>query len=597
MSEGFKDTGIDKSLKFFNETFFKTKKTKSNSVNNKKISDSDEVEFPVQMNIEYYSSSDHSVITDKKTETINVKTLRSKMNDNEYLTYNENTLNQLSNEDVSYSNTSLASISEIMNWSTKYPQIALKPMDIAYLEDFQSYPVNRFMVLRRFGERQSVPHNLFAGGGKVKPISTMVGYYDMLNPGVKMSFGEKWTTFNDTFFSLIQDIIGLDFATIPGMEKLVGAGKSSPLAQDFLYHLGSKLGFIGITSPYGEANLIHEAATREVDGESLKTGLKTDFKFTFETIYEYRYIDGVDGKQSLLELIENAMKMGTSKAVFLGGGKGISAASGFFNALQSGNLDLLIDTITGILSTVVYNLVKSTKEVFETLGMAGGNSKDKEAKNYDITDFSGTKKIIEAIKSGFGAIARARGARYKWKIIASLGTLSGKHTAPWHISLGNPKSPWFSMGNLVLEDMTIEPMGEMMFDDFPSKWKITAQLKNGRPMGSQELYRCFKGNKMREYSSIEKVLNITVEEGTTVKYENGLLITPPDVAPKTHKDPITGQITDEGVINDNSNNDMESYVDIDGNTYTPPPINVATISDNKNSVLGEHLSGDNEDGE
>lgn len=387
------------------------------------------------------------------------------------------------------------------------------------------------MVLRRFGKYAL--HDLFKMKG-IRPIKTMVGFYDLLELPVKVGFGEKWTTFNDTFFSVFQDIIGIQFDTIPGLENIVATGKNSPFAQDVMYEIGKKLGFIGIESPYGNANLVHEAAVREVSGEDLHTGLKTDFQFTFETVYDYREIPGQDSSKLLKKIINNARQMGTSDAVFLAGQKGVKEATNFFAQLKNGDMTGLIQTMISTIKEVVGVALKTMEDIFMADG--GNNNGDDESGNTTAkpnNDYSRDDnpvfRIMNKLGEAMGTLLKARYLRYEWKITGVLGAISGTHTAPWHITLGNPKKPWFSMGNLVLENMSIEPTGELMYDDFPSEWKVTATLKNGRAMGGREIFDCFTPGTVREYTTKEqlsKTLFVNVPEGTTINVEGKNI--PPD---------------------------------------------------------------------
>lgn len=531
----------DKSLLFFNEVYkndlSKRSSTsdknasKSNSYKNtgKKDKDGKDIyEFDVQVNVDYYDNNDTTKIVSSESKVHKVEAIMSSINDNTFLTYSSGASNnETSKYPMELSNVSAATEFDIIKWSEKYPSIHIKPVDLAYLKDFRVYPVNRFMVLRRFPSHSN--HNLFTT--KAKPISTLVGYYDLQDSPIKMSFGEKWTTFNDTFFNVIQDIIGIQFDSIPGMERLVQTGKESPFAQDFLYQVGKSLGFIGIDSPYGQANLIHEAAMRDVDGESLKTGLKTDFKFTFESVYEYRDIAGVNGKDSLQELIQKCLKMGTSNAVFLAGKEGMDMAGKFFGAMKTGNISEMVKVMVSAITDILKKATGALKSIF---GM-DGNSNEGNNNTNATTNASAITGVIKSLEKGLGKLAETRYERYKWKVTATLGAISGGHTAPWHLTLGNPKAPWFSMGNLVLEDFTIEPTGELMYDDYPSMWKVTASLRNGRAMGSAEIYRCFKANSNREYSAIEKVLNIKVPKGSTVTLDNGITITEAPLPPSAEE--------------------------------------------------------------
>lgn len=515
----------DLSLKFFNKVYFDRYNRNTASTTSNEAPDV-EVDVPIQVNIEYHNPDNTSEIVGTKTYEETIKMLQSKIDNNDFVVNYQSSVNNSTQPIQPRVETySSASISSVLDWSNKYPQLTLLPRHIVLLKDFQSYPANRFMVLRRFDD--GVAHDLFRVKGK-KPISTMVGYYDLLDSPISIKFGEKWEKMHDTMYDVIQDIIGIKFSTMPGIGKFMSFGESNPFAQDFMYKVGTALGFIGTEDPYGEANLIYESSTRVVDGENLGVGLTTDFNFTFETVYEYREIPGLDGQRLLKSLIFEAQKMGTSNGKFLASDKGLNTAASLFKSLESGKISNVLTAIKDAVLEVANTALTGLTDMLT----ASDDDGDETATTTTTSDIGSTAaNFITKVDKAIGSFAKSRYNRYKWKIHGILGAMSGKHTAPWHLTLGNPMAPWFSMGNLVLNDISIEPTGELMYDDYPSEWKITATLGNGRAMGGNEIFACFNPGAAREYTNkdrLSKIINVKIPEGSSIVFGqlNDLTIDP-----------------------------------------------------------------------
>ena len=69
--------------------------------------------------------------------------------------------------------------------------------------------------------------------------------------------------------------------------------------------------------------------------------------------------------------------------------------------------------------------------------------------------------------------------------------LSGDNVGLWHLTIGNPKNPIAAIGNLILEDSTIEHTGPLGIDDFPTEIKVTVKLKNAKPRDLTEISRMY----------------------------------------------------------------------------------------------------------
>lgn len=69
-----------------------------------------------------------------------------------------------------------------------------------------------------------------------------------------------------------------------------------------------------------------------------------------------------------------------------------------------------------------------------------------------------------------------RPSLYAWDSL-----LSGDPVGLWHLTIGNPKNPIASMGNLIMTDATVTHSGPLGVDDFPTEVKVTIKLKHAKP--------------------------------------------------------------------------------------------------------------------
>jgi len=518
---------MDKSLKFFTSLYKKDHEVKKDPITGLPLTN---IEGNVIIN--YYDKTDPT----KKVRTENKKySFEAGTENGEVLNYLGNSpINELTGIPVNPEEDSDIRLSSIIKWTQETnKKLYLEPKHFVSLKNFNTYPANRLMILRRFSG--AAPHNLFNTKSNIKPIATLVGYYDFDNLPMKISFNEKWKQFDSNLLSVVQDVIGIKFESIPGIGDLFSKASSSPFGQDLLYTIANKLNFVsdGISMPYGDPNLIHDAAIRDVSGEGLATGLESEVSIEFETTFVMNEELGSDGRVNMLNLISEVHKMGTSNGRFVAGNS--AALKTFFKGLENGDISQLTDAFSTAITEVVETCKKLITDDPKPSVDANGKSTLSES---DALSAIGAKasSFVDKFLSLGQDLVKARFSRYRWKIKGAVGALSGAHTAPWHISLGNPKHPWFVCGNMILETCEIIPGGELMYNDMFSEFTVKIKLKGGRVMHKGELESLFNSGTGRIYDKPEKVLTYNVVDGTQV-------IVPAD----------GGEIT---VNSSNSNNDF-----------------------------------------
>jgi hypothetical protein len=557
---------MDRSLKFF--TDLSQKKANIDSKTGLPQT-SVSVEYSVN-NFDPNNPTDGTTSIEKKT--VNYTVLMSGQTDTKFVNYMGNSnVNDYDKYTISPEEESDIRLSNIIQWSQKnHPALALKSEHFVYLKDFNVYPANRLMILRRFNG--PVNHNLF--NSKAKPQHTMVTYYNLDESPLDIEFNEKWTDFTGSFMNVLQDVIGINFTDIPGISDLAGSkfgqfASQSNLGQELLVKIGQKLGFIskgGI--PYGDPNMIYEAKIRDVSGKDVSSGLESKIKIEFETTYVMNEIPGgPDAKVAMLDIIANVVHMGTSPERFYITGAAASTLNNLITAMRTGNISGIFNGILTTIKEIITGLIQKITEVATNVIDA---VKKSPSEALDV--------LLGGLESFAGDILKTRYSRYKWQLQGAVAALSGAYTAPWHISIGNPKFPWFSCGNMVVTKVTMEAGGELAYNDMFSELKVKISLESGRSFGANGLTELFNAGRGRIYDQPAKIQNILAPQDSTKK----ILGNPNNVeeAPTGTGIPVNNDVDQINVINNTTaftNNNVDQQSSNINQTDTNKKVGTATI--------------------
>ena len=69
--------------------------------------------------------------------------------------------------------------------------------------------------------------------------------------------------------------------------------------------------------------------------------------------------------------------------------------------------------------------------------------------------------------------------------------LTGDNVGLWHLTIGNPRNPIMSIGNLIIDKSEITQSGPLGLDDFPTDLMVSVSLKHGRPRDSAEIQKMY----------------------------------------------------------------------------------------------------------
>jgi hypothetical protein len=443
--------------------------------------------------------------------------------------YNGITRKTLHNNDVY--DTSILNIVE----KTSGSAAALRPSDFAYLKNLGVYPNNRLIVCRRFGGPQI--DNIF--GIKSNPIVVLISWRIPGEDFLDISFGEQWEAAQADFTDIVNGI-GQD---ILKMSPLGGAGgemfSAIPLpgwSETLTRIVLAKIGVYeknagGDRLPAGNPNLIKEAKRRKTvaQGEA-GSGLdcKVQIKVTVE--YEQKFISGIDPTIVYMDILQNALRFGTSPS----DNYGLRGEFGTDIIAAVKNPKILLNKVVGALRDAI-NEVKATVMKFfqefvdeaaaasaeaDAAVAAGGEEEDpEESGKPDPAELQKEadekKKAAEDAKKGsdlfttfFDTIGSALSKtvnKYEQAVKGVVYALTGMASTPWHVTIGNPLRPIFCSGDMYTTSVQLTMGSTLAFNDLPANIKIDFTLENARPWGLQEIMAKFNTGNVRSVNVVKDV--------------------------------------------------------------------------------------------
>jgi hypothetical protein len=381
--------------------------------------------------------------------------------------------------------------------------LKIKATDLSYLRDIGVFPINRLMILRRFPEGEIVPTDL--NDLDVSPISTIIGWVKADDDLLNFSVNEVWKTQSKWLHELMGEIIQNEFGIdIGGIFPIPGWG------QGFMFGLLKRMGLTDYSAtdlPIGDANLLREGITRAHEEQ----GLQSSFNFTLETVYEQKYIGGIDPGAAFNDLLTNSLTMGTSNIRFLGK-PGNKLAQQLREANNNpsnpdGWKNLIITTVRTVIDALqgtIKNTLNNNKDVFvqpqDTSKETGDNEQEKKSKESEAAEANIQK--IGIVRRLISSVLASTVARYQWPIRGALNQLTGEAATPWHLTIGNPHSPLLSMNNIKVNTLDVALGNELAFNDIPRYMTIKATIEQGRNFGKQEIESMFNIQYKRLYKKV-----------------------------------------------------------------------------------------------
>ena len=233
---------------------------------------------------------------------------------------------------------------------------------------------------------------------------------------------------------------------------------------------------------FGPLNVIKKVLARE-------QGLEFNSEFALVFHYDLRGYYGTSPKVAFMDTLSNILALTYNNAPFWGGavrytGSGsVGKPFGDYSKLKSGDY-------SGFLSSVTSQLKSSMGGAFDDIGKAASGLLNGKGINA-----LGDSKIMDNIIGG-GLMKLMNGPQGGSVINAFL---TGDPTGQWHMTVGNPMNPMMVCGNLALQSSEVEFEGPLGYEGFPSKIKLTVNLKPARPRDKGEIESMFNAGRGRMY--------------------------------------------------------------------------------------------------
>lgn len=383
----------------------------------------------------------------------------------------------------------------------------IKASDLAYLKDLGVYPINRMAILRRYPDGSFVPENLEEMS--IQPLSTVIGWIKEDQSFPTINFQETWGKTNKRFDVKLKEIIEKQFSKggsttsiipIPDFAQaiLFESYKRADLTDtgygddNFELYDDKEFGNWGLNNiPIGDPNVLQEAPFRDPETQNIVSNIS----FELETTYEQKLLGDVDPGSAMLDILDNLFAMGTSNMRYYWSENSPSILKAREATKNSGN-DInawwifISEIMSGFWSSIqsLFDDVKATgKDIFESI--TDPTIKTKDVLSGDISS------LLKTIITSTLAI-------HRFELRGTIELMTGGKTSstPWHLTLGNPLSPWISTPHIIIDSATIDTSTEMGFNDQPQWIKVKFSCKLSRSLGKQELLRLFNNSYRRTYS-------------------------------------------------------------------------------------------------
>jgi len=236
--------------------------------------------------------------------------------------------------------------------------------------------------------------------------------------------------------------------------------------------------------------------------------LEFSHEFTLVFSYELRAYDNINPRSAFLDLIGNILEVTYRRGRFWGGSRHIIGPAqdtslfdkvhgfidgtidklpGFIGAITSNGASLktVLGTISSSCQEIIGKAWEGAKDAFNSGGASIANKLGEFFSK--MSKEAGDANVMDAVK-GMIKNSLGRPQLYAWHSL-----VSGDDVGLWHVTVGNPKNPILSIGNLILTNAEIQQSGPLGVDDFPTQLKVIVTLKHPRPRDITDIGRMYTG--------------------------------------------------------------------------------------------------------
>jgi len=220
-----------------------------------------------------------------------------------------------------------------------------------------------------------------------------------------------------------------------------------------------------------------------------------NFSLTFD--YELRAYENINPRTAFLDLMNNIHQVTYRSGKFWGGQVWFVGAPDNINGWNNANAfidgtfdkftdvfcmllkgDLNFGDFLGGLANNAAQFINNSVNTFSKAMQKGSEQRDKAA---EITRDTVSPILKSMLKNALGRPA----------LYATNSILTGEPVGLWHVTIGNPRNPIMSMGNLIIESSTVQQYGPLGIDDFPTGLKVTVNLKHAKPRDMIEIGKMY----------------------------------------------------------------------------------------------------------
>lgn len=220
-----------------------------------------------------------------------------------------------------------------------------------------------------------------------------------------------------------------------------------------------------------------------------------EFALVFE--YELRAYENINPKTAFLDLIGNILKVTYRNGKFWGGENRVYGIPGneagwkLANSIIDGTIEKVSDFANNFaagnvdMTSLMGKIGNSLKGVVEGLANLNLNDALNKMKSIGTSDAGNGKTVASEFVEVLGGMFKnvvGRPAIYAFQSI-----LKGDPVGLWHVTIGNPRNPIASMGNMIIDSTSFQQYGPLGIDDFPTGIKVIVNLKHARSRDASEI--------------------------------------------------------------------------------------------------------------
>lgn len=324
---------------------------------------------------------------------------------------------------------------------------------------------------------------------------------------------------------------------------------------------------------------------------------KLTFKheFTLNFSYKLRAYDNINPKSAFLDLLGNILTVTYRKGTFWGGRseilgakpnkagwqkynnilKGLSDAGGdlwknifhlegastdsmlsAFSQFNGALLDIVKDAGLDI-GSMANNALQSAKDFLS------GNMTASEVGDKVKNGVQKTAKGVQKLNLGQAMMGSINNTLGRPALYAFDSLLTGAKVGLWHVTIGNPKNPIATFGNLILTNAKITHSGPLGFDDFPTELHVSVSLKHAMSRDATEISKMYTKGQNGIYLSLcspSNTLEFSDGEKAGTKVKN-----PPNPPSKLQVSEATKKSASEKNKQKNADNEVKDISKDDEN--------------------------------